>query len=411
MEIATAFMALGVSLGLGLLVGVQRQRADSALAGFRTFPLITILGTLCAMLADRFGAWPIGAGLLCVAIATCVGNFMRPRSDSSPGITTEIAALVMFAVGALVWTGPRETAIGIGVVTAVLLAAKAPMHRLAARMGDQDLRAILQFALVTFVVLPVLPDRSMGPLGALNPHQVWMMVVLVVGISLAGYIGYKLVPRPGAVLVSGLLGGLVSSTATTASQSRRCRGKDEAVPAALVTIVLSASVVFVRVLVEMSVVARERFFEMSAPMMVMLGGGVAVSTAVYLRCRSRIDEGPAPENPSEMKSALYFAGLYAVVLLAVAAARRYAGESGLYAVAALSGLTDMDAITLSTSRLVEQGGLDAAVGSRAVVIASMSNLVFKAAMVLMLGSARLFRPVAVAFGVLVTLGLALVLLG
>lgn len=412
MDVVQAFIALGISAALGLLVGVQRERADSAIAGIRTFPLITLLGTLCAMLAAPLGDWVFPAGLIGVAAATAMGNFLRARADTSPGITTEVAILLMFAVGAMIWTGPREVGIGIGVACAALLHAKAFLHNLAQRLGEHDMRAVIQFALITFLVLPILPDRQMGPFDAINPREVWLMVVLVTGLSLLAYAAAKLLPRHHGAAAAGLIGGLISSTATTVTASRRASEQPSAAQAGVLIVALASVVSLVRVMVEIFIAAPAAARQIAPPIAILLVASIVAAACAYLLARRR-GNGELGEtgNPSELKAALVFGALYAGVLLAVAAGRHWLGDRGLYLVAAISGLTDMDAITLSTSRMAARGAIETGAAWRAIVVASLANLVFKAGVVLVLGGRPIFARLLPIFGIILVAGVALLLFG
>lgn len=426
-ELTQIFLKLGTALGLGLLVGLQRERVASRLAGFRTFPLVTVLGTVTALLGQEMGrsagsamgVWVVAAGFLGIAGLIIAANLMLAHTEApDPGQTTEVALLLMFATGAYLAVGSAAVAVALGGTTAVLLHLKEQMHGLAGRIGDRDFRAIIQFVLITLVILPVLPDRPYGPYQVLNPREIWWMVVLIVAISLGGYVAYKLLGRSKGTALAGLLGGLVSSTATTVSYARRSRDDESAGPAergsgdgdrgltraSAVVILLASAVVFVRVLVEIGVVARRAFTVMAPPLAVLLAVAVGVAGLLWLGVRQQPAKVPDPGNPTELRSALLFGFLYAAVLLAVAAAKEHWQGSGLWVVSVLSGLTDMDAITLSTSRLVQDGRLDADLGWRLILVASLSNLVFKGAMVAVLGSRALAVRIAGLFGVLLAAG-------
>lgn len=400
-NVQNEFLSLLIALGLGLLVGLQRERTKARLAGVRTFALITLFGTLCAILGDIAGEWIIGAGLVGVAAASAIGNlFSLRQGNGSPGVTTEIAMLVMFGVGALLLHGPRPVAVAIGGGVAVLLHAKPMLHSLVAKLGDADVHAIMQFAIVTLVILPVLPDREYGPYGVLNPRHIWLMVALVVGISLAGYLLYRFYNGSGGVALAGLLGGLISSTATTVSYARRAKESPEGPVAGLLAVIMIAStVVYGRVLTEIGLVAPAFLPEAAGPIGVAAGVSAMLAVAMWWRARQNGGGLGEQKNPSELKSALVFGGLYALILLAVAAAKANLGDAGLYGVAAVSGLTDMDSITLSVSRMVEEQGLEASTAWRCVLIAAMSNMVAKGAIVGMIGGMRLFKPIAVLFGI------------
>jgi uncharacterized membrane protein (DUF4010 family) len=397
MELSSEFRQLGIALGLGLLVGLQRERTNARLAGFRTFPLITLFGTICALLAQAFGGWVVAAGMAGLIGLLIIGNLQSHPAESDPGLTSEIAMLVMFAIGAFLVMEKTALAIALGGTVAVLLHLKPEMHRFAERLGKRDFKAIMQFALISLVILPVLPNQFYGPYDVLNPFKIWMMVVLIVGISLGGYISYKaLGPRAGA-LASGLLGGLISSTATTVSYARRSKQTPATVTLATFVITMASAVVFARVLVLIGATAPAFLSTAWPPLAAMLGWFGVLSLICWMARRGESSSMPEQENPSELKPALLFAGLFAVVLVAAAAAKDYFGQSGLYAVAVLSGLTDMDAITLSVTQMVNAQNLPAETGWRLILVASLSNLVFKAGTVAVIGGSKLAIRVTLLF--------------
>jgi uncharacterized membrane protein (DUF4010 family) len=403
------FVNLLVALGLGLLVGLQRERAAAALAGFRTFALTTLLGAVCSGWGGAAsGALTVG-GLLALAVLVAVANLVRARSPAyDPGLTTEVALLVMFLVGALAGSGDRALAIVLGATTAVLLHLRPQLHSFARGLGETDMRAIMQFAVVALVVLPVLPDANFGPFAVLNPQRMWWMVVLITGISLVSYVAIKLLGSRGGVLAAGLLGGLISSTATTVTAAKRSRaGAGETSPA-LLAIVLASTVVFGRVLLLIGSVAPGQFRALAPPLLAMSGVMLALSLLAWRRhdrpAAAPLDAG----NPTELKVALLFALLYGGVLLAVAAAKFWFGERGLFAVAVLSGLTDMDAITLSTAQLCAAGEVAPATAGRVILSAALANLAFKLGLVWVLGDRSLARPLAWLFGGALAAGVGLV---
>lgn len=399
------FMQLATALLLGLLVGLQRQRTESSVGGIRTFPLIAAFGTLCGWLALAHGGWIVAAGLIAVAALLVVSNFMLARAgDLDAGQTTEVAALLLYGIGAYLVIGETAVAVALGGAIALLLHYKELLHAFASKIGERDVTAIMQFVLVTLVILPVLPDRTYGPYQVLNPYQVWLMVALIVGIGLAGYFAYKLFGARAGTLLGGVLGGLISSTATTVSYARRSAGAPGHGPFAALVIVIASSTVFVRVLTEIAVVAPAHFAALAPPLVAMLGACVLISAAMYRQARGQAGQMPEQGNPADLRSAILFGLLYAVILLAVAAAKDEFGARGMYAVAVVSGLTDMDAITLSTSQLADQGRLAPGTAWRLILVAAMSNLVFKAAMVAVLGSRDLLRHVVALFGAALVAG-------
>jgi uncharacterized membrane protein (DUF4010 family) len=313
-------------------------------------------------------------------------------------VTTEVAVLVMFAVGAALGAGYTIEAVVVSGVVAVLLHSRQPLHGLVGRLGDDDTRAIFRFVLIALVILPVLPDRTFDPYQVLNPFQIWLMVVLIVGISLAAYVASRLLGHRGGLLVTGLLGGLISSTATTVSQARSSkRSPGEAASAAFVVLAAS-TVVFLRVLIEIAVVAPAMLRVTAPPLLAVMLWMGAISIVSFRSLAQRSHQRAEEGAPTELNSAITFGALYAVVLLAVAVTRQRFGEGALYLVAALSGLTDMDAITLSTAQLVNADRLDAPTGWRLILVGAMANLVFKGAVAAVLGHARLRSRLALLLG-------------
>jgi len=384
------------------------------------------------------GAWIIAAGALAIVALAFLGNILALKRDQAdPGMSTEVAMLVMYAVGALAWLAPMEVPAAVGVGVAVLLHAKDALHKFTARIGEKDVRAVLTFALITFIVLPIVPNETYGPFDVVNPYEAWRMVVLVVGMSLAGYIATKLFGRGGGSIIAGLMGGLVSSTATTAAAARQTKAghgaaaggerPDAAEPTgprgsgpratgnghrmenlAATMILLATVVMYGRVLTEVAVVSPNHFVSIAPPIGILAAVTLILGVVIWVRASRDKATIPEAENPTQLKPAFFFGLMYLVVIFVAAAAERYLGAGGLYAVAAISGLTDMDAITLSSARLVEDGRLEAGQAWRAVLIAATANMVFKAGMIATLGSRGLLRRVVVLYGVCAVVAIGLV---
>ena len=395
-ELTPTFQALGLSLLLGLLVGLQREVANSDFAGIRSFALTALFGTLCGLLAQPFGGGVLVVGFGGVIALLFVGNLAKlrkPLEQLDFGVTTEVALLLLFAIGAYLPVGHWEVAIVVGGSVAVLLHLKPELHGVASRLGRADLKAIMQFVLVTFIILPVLPNQTYGPLQVFNPFQAWLMVTLIVGISLSGYLAYQFFGSQAGVLLSGLLGGAISSTATTLAYARRSRHEPEMTRLAALAISLASAVVLVRVLLEVAIIAPMLLSVAAAPIALTLLLSLAPALWLWWRERQHPSAMPPLKNPTEIGAAVSLAVLYVIVLFVLAYTQVYLGEHALYAVAALSGLTDVDAITLSLSRLAATAHLAADNAWRLLLTAILANLVFKTAMVAVLGGWRLLRVV------------------
>jgi uncharacterized membrane protein (DUF4010 family) len=377
----------------------------SPLAGLRTFALVSLLGALTALLGGQMGAWLIIAGLLAVTALMIMGNVMMMRqADADPGQTTEAAVVLTFLVGALVVVGPREVAIALGATVAMLLHLREELKHWVARLSDDDVRAIMQFVVISLIVLPVLPDRTYGPYDVLNPRQIWLMVVLIVGLNLAGYAAFRVLGRRVGTTLAGVLGGVISSTATTMSYARLTRRSPDHTGAAITIVWIASGVVFVRILIEISAVAPGFLPVAAGPMAIMLGF-FAVAAVLAVRTTTGPAESPLdPGNPSELKPAVLFGALYALVLFVIAAAQDVLGNVGLFAAAAFSGLTDIDAITLSTSQLVATDVVDEQTGWRLILVAALSNMLFKLGLASALGTPAMAKRLAALFTLAVVVG-------
>jgi uncharacterized membrane protein (DUF4010 family) len=398
-----AFIDLVIALGLGLLVGLQREVSGKPSAGIRTFALVTVSGTLCAQLAGR-APWLVAAAFLGVAALAATSHYVDNRNSEASGLTTEVAFMAMFLVGVYLVLGDRILAVVTGGGIAVLLQAKGRFRTIVERLGDKDLRAIMQFALLSLVILPILPNEDFGPWGVLNLFEIWLLVVLIVGINLAGYVVYKFAGRDAGVAAGGILGGVISSTATTVSYSRRTKSLPEAAPLSAVVVMIATAIVLVRVLIEIGVVAPRLLPAMAMPIAIVLAAAIVISVVMWWRVRGDAAEIPEHGNPTMLRSALAFAAMYALVLLAVEWVRHRIGQPGVYAVAAIAGLTDVDAITLSTAKIAEDGAMAVEQAWRVILVAYLSNLLFKAGIVAVIGSRALLARVAVMFGVLFVVG-------
>ncbi|MCB1090806.1 MAG: MgtC/SapB family protein [Verrucomicrobiae bacterium] len=387
---------------------MQREWAQKRVAGARTFPLITVFGALAAMLAERFGGWEIAAGFLALASMIILGNLAKFRGGvPDPGITTEIAALVMFAVGATLVAGSTAVAVAVGGGVAALLQWKRPLHEFINNLSETDVRAVVRLVVIGLVILPILPNETYGPYDVVNPFKIWLMVVLIVGISLAAYVCYKVLGEKVGMFLAGLLGGLISSTATTVSYARRTREQPRTASVSAVVIIIASTIVFVRVIFEIALVAPETLPATAPPLLAMTGYMALISAGAFFLAERKGGTPPDHASPSSLTAAIVFGLLFAVVLFGVAAAKEHFGEAGLYTVASLSGLTDMDAITLSSAEMIQSGRIDADTGWRLILVGALSNVFLKGCAVAVLGTPKLLGYIAAIFGLTIVGGVAL----
>ncbi len=403
-------ITLGIAFGLGLLVGLQREITDNKMAGVRTFTLISILGVVAGFLTreldNPFILPALGLSLTAFLI---MANIIKVKKlkEVDIGQTTEVAALLMFAIGAYLVMGSQVIGVVLGGSLAILLYLKDHLHGFIDRLKDKDLAAIMTFAGISLVILPILPDKTYGPLDVINPRNIWFMVTLIVGISVVGYFIYKFVGKKVGIISNGILGGLISSTATTVSYARKTAESKNINKVATFVITAASAISLARVLVEVGVVIPEKLPQIILPILVEFIIMVLLCVGIFYMISKEEgqDEMPEPKNPAQFRSALIFGLLYGLILLAVAFTKEEFGNSALYIVSIISGLTDVDAITLSLSQLMKNDGLEVSTGWRLILLASLSNLFFKGIMAAVLGTRQLAKWVAISFGISIITGL------
>ncbi|MEW6563193.1 MAG: MgtC/SapB family protein [Pseudomonadota bacterium] len=395
------------SLAIGLLIGLERERNPSAKAGLRTFTLISLFGTVTAMLAEKSGStWVIGGGLIAVGAMIISVYLIKPAENDDPGTTTMAALLLSYGLGGLVWYDQSKLAVMLAIGITTLLYFKPELRGMTLRLTRRDLVSILQFSVLTFVILPILPNQNYGPYDAFNPHHAWMMVVLISGLSLSGYVALHWAGhRYGAPLL-GFLGGLASSTATTLVYAKHCKNSPDLTRLSAVVILIASQVVLIRLTVVSAAVSSG----ILPKLLPVFGLGLAfgmVATLMDWRKLSAANDLPLPNssNPTEIHAALGFGLLYVIVLFCSAWLSDFAGSKGVYAVALVSGLTDVDAITLSSLRLFSLQKLTGDQTVTAITLAFVANMTFKFSLVFSIGGKELAKHVATGFGAM-TVGVA-----
>ncbi len=389
------------ALAIGLLMGLERERNPAAKAGLRTFALTALLGVLAAHLATELEVpWLIVAGLVLVGAMMIAAYLRSPaQPDGDPGTTTVAALMLCYGLGVLVWHAQIQLAVMLGIGATMLLYFKPELRGISQHMSRRDLLSVLQFAVLSLIILPLLPNRDYGPYGALNPYQIWWMVVLISGVGLAGYAALRIVGQRRGSVVLGVLGGLVSSTATTLAFSRHARASAAMLPVAVVVIVLANLMVLVRLGVLAAVLAPS----VLPALLPVLAGGLATGVvgAVYGVIRLHPQrELPTLEmgNPTELRTALGFGLIYATVLLAAAWLADWLGNHGLYAVAVVSGLADVAAITLSSLRLYNLDRMPVEVLVNVITLAVLASLLFKSVLAFVIGGWSMARHAIAGMG-------------
>ncbi len=408
-ETLILFERLAVAIAIGLLIGLERgwktreMVAGQRIAGVRTFTVVGLLGGLSALLAQATSALTLAASLLAMAALLGLNYWNALHRDADLGSTTMMASLATYALGALAGFGELAVAGAAAVVLVAVLGVKQELHGFVARLSEAELMAVIQFLAISVVLLPILPDQGYGPFEALNPYRIWWMVVLIAGLSFVGYAAVKLVGTRLGVLLTGLLGGMVSSTATTVHLARLDRNAEEPAARRLLAVaaVLANATMFPRVLLIVTVVAPGLVASLAWPLgLATLGAGAGALALLRAGDRPESSEGLQPRNPFELRLALQFAALLAAVMLLARALKAWAGDAGLYLLSGVSGLSDVDAITLSLGSMASSEEIAGTVATVGVALAVAANTLVKPALVAVIGAPRMalvmLAPIALA---------------
>ena len=403
---AEPFIGLGTALAIGLLIGVERGwekrklKEGKRLAGLRTYGLTGLMGGASGLLAEHFGVQAFGFVFLGFAAAVIVSHALQQRVSDDISMTSLVTMLFVFLLGSLATAGQITPSAAAAVVTAMLLRYKDFLHTLISKLEKRELHAALQLLLISIVVLPVLPNQGYGPWEALNPYEIWLMVVLISSVSFSGYFAMKFSGTNNGVLLAALAAGMVSSTALTLHYARLSKMQPGIVNILSSGILIACGTMFPRVVLVSSIINPQLFEVLIFPMSVMMV--ITFSSAVFLWTRA---VGNAPKeltqliNPLELKTALIFTALLVLVIMLGTTATKLFGESGVYLLAAVSGFADVDPINLTLSRM-SRFDLSEQVAVMGIVIASSSNTIVKAGLAVMVGCkglhSRVLMPLLIA---------------
>jgi uncharacterized membrane protein (DUF4010 family) len=418
MEPYEPLVAIATAIAVGLLVGMEREQAHpddpSLFAGVRTYPIIAMIGAVATLLAGDAPWLPLVA--LAGVIVLVALSYAHALRSGQHGATTEASAIATYLLGALAAShgvvDPLSDRLllvaALGVVLAFLLSSKQFLHHVASRVSREDFFATTQFLIVAVIALPLLPRHAIGPLGAIEPFAVGVMVVTISGLSFIGYVAMRLLGPGRGLLACAALGGLVSSTAVAVTMGRRTHEHAQFAPVAAAAMAVANTIMVARIAVLVAVVYAPLLATLALPLAAMALGSSVAARVVYRKIEAAGDTKIAVANPFELGSAFRFGVVFAAILLATKAATVYLGDRGLYLAGAVAGTTDVDAMTLSTARL-SRGGIDTSVATIAILVAAWTNTIVKSAIAWVLGGRELGRR-AVIVGALAIAGGALGLL-
>lgn len=408
-----------LALAIGALVGIEREKHKTTehpgtFGGLRTFILIAQVGAVSAWLSIHLQSpWLFISAVLTLSLVVITAYVLENRQQPAAlGLTTEISAITVCLLGGAVMFGYAELAVALAILTSAILTFKQPLHGLVSKLDTSDLYAGSKLLLATFIILPLLPDHAIDPWLALNPYKLWLLVILISGLSLLGYIGIRLLGSARGTALAGLAGGLVSSTAVSMSMARQSKTEvdNDAADKLASGILLAWLVMFVRVMVTVALVYLPLLAQIWLPFSLMALFTAVLAGFFYWRGNAQRQikqRQDSLSNPFSLWAASKFALLFALVLLAVKLTEHYAPAEGLYLVAALAGLTDVDAITLSMTELARQNN-QLSLSAAALLVAVLSNTLVKGLLVMTLGSVLLRRKLMLATGLILLVGIVIV---
>jgi uncharacterized membrane protein (DUF4010 family) len=425
------FQPFIIAILLGALMGLERAfatRIDDSdvdiLGGIRTFSLISLFGCIAAFLDKNYQSGILIVSFIGVLALAGISYFISFSKHNERGITTEVSLFICFAIGVMVQLNHYITATFITIFVTFILYLKKSMRKLIKRVESEDIRAVLKFAIITFVILPIFdPEyayylRDVGGLGwlsdapglmkveVINPHTVWLMVVLISGIGFTGYVAIKILGSRKGIGLTGFLGGLVSSTATTMTFSKRSRDEGSLSLPFSLGILLACTTMFPRILVEVLIINSSLLPSLSVTMGVMAASGLAVCFFIWKKTEGETSDEVPLKNPFSIMPAVKFGILYAIIVFVARVMEVVAGDNGIYIVSILSGLTDVDAITLTMSQISRQDSSKLNQATVAITLAAFSNTILKAGIAYVLGSRELRRIILVGFAIILIAGFA-----
>jgi len=388
-ESITLLLHALTALGIGLLIGVERESHQRLVAdqrdtqkgveaaGIRTFALVCFSGNLLTLLPEPLAPWAVGLGLTFTGLIALL-SYQRTSHGKSgdKGITSEIVLFISFILGALTGFGQLLLATTLSIIVLALLHYKSILHRFSHSLSQRDIRQTIQFLIITLIILPLLPDQTFGPYDALNPQRIWFMIVLISGIGFAAYVTIKFLGGRAGLGVTGILGGIVSSTAVTLALARVTRNHPENSSTCLLGIILACGTMFPRLLILTLLFSLQTATYLAIPVLAVSLFTLAGSLLLWRKTEDKEARLYQPDkNPLSLSMAILFGLLYAAVLFFSHMAQFHFGEEGLFMVAALSGITDVDAITLTISQMTSGSTLPQTAARTILLAAAVNSLV------------------------------------
>jgi uncharacterized membrane protein (DUF4010 family) len=396
-----------ITIFIGALIGLEREHSkpeeEKTFAGIRTYPLISILGFSAALISSITTIW-VYISVFVGYASLVTASYIFSAREKKHGGTSEITLLIIFLLGSLVYWNFLILAAVIGVIVTLFLTLKIQLHKFVEKVGAEDIYATVKLAIITIIILPLLPDQTYGPLNVLNPRLIWYMIIFISGISFVGYILMKVFGKNKGIALTGLMGGLVSSTAVSVSLSRESKKNKELSVNLAMGIILASTIMFPRIFFVTLILNSQLAVDLWIPLLIFTITGLLVSFLMAKKVPGQNQGSINLKNPFELKSALIFGLIFGVVIFLSKAAEVYIGTGGIYAASVLAGITSVDAIVLSLAKFSMEG-LSRDVAAAAIIIAAITNTVVKAVITIVSGSKEIKRYTITGLGIITTISL------
>lgn len=404
------FVRMLISVGIGFLIGLEREHAsgqenEEKFAGVRTFIFVVLFGFLAAFLGVYFTHWFVLGGLVATIVVVAI-SFWVSSNKGQIGGTTEFATLLAFLLGCTTFLGFIEASLAITVVLLVLLSLKVKLQSIIGRITQDEMVAFIKFVVLALLIFPFLPDQTYGPYDVFNPRELGWVIVLTSGIGVVGYTLMKFLGSGRGILLTGIVGGLVSSTVVTWVFSKKSQEIPELSRNCAVAILAASTIMVIRVLVWVIIFNQALLARLIIPMLLifLVGLGIAIYYHKKQASLTRVEADVPLGEPLNLKEAVIFGLIYSVILIVVSYANSQFGTKGIYISSAIAGLTDIDAITISMSKLAGNS-IIALTAQNAILLAALCNTLVKIGIALWTGSKPLRRYVLTGYGLIFVAGI------
>lgn len=402
-----------ISMGIGLILGLEREydklKDEKGFAGIRTFPIVAILGFSLGNLTEKFTPWLLIVSLGTFILFLAFNHFFQKQGEYGKGLTTNLALIATLVLGIMVSAEYYRDAVATAVIIVTLLSLKTRFRMVISNITSEELFAFIKFSIIALLILPFLPNKTYGPNDLLNPFEIGSIIVIVSFLNFIGYFLVKYVGSKKGILLTAILGGLISSTAVTWSYATRSVESPELSKKYAAGIIIASAIMFPRLALLAYIFNNALLTYLAIPFGVLTLVCLVTSLLLIKKDTNKPDTNIKLGNPMNLLNAIGFGVIYVVILFAVFYSNKFFGESGLYYSALIAGLADTDAITISMAKF-SMSGTNLSLASSVILAATMSNMLVKLGITVFKGSKTTGKFVGYSFGGIILIGIIYILI-